>query len=127
MKFSFRSAAPGKGLEPDIKGPPVPGKGQDRGILFTLDLQGAQAMPAAVGAAISKAEWKQGTVRVLFGEAALITPTQEGMMTTMVFSPRTFKTNRMVAATPQPGQAICPGAHGFFFYCFNHHGFSFIE
>ena len=108
MKFSFRSAAPERDWSPISKVPPSPAKARTVVSSSPLIFR-AQAMPAAVGAAISKAEWKQGTVRVLFGEAALITPTQEGMMTTMVFSPRTFKTNRMVAATPQPGQAICPG------------------
>lgn len=108
MKLSFRSAAPERDWRPMSKVPPSPAKARvvmsSRPCSFR-----ACAMPDAVGAAISKAEWKHGTEKVLFGYVALITPTHDGRMTTMVFSPRTLSTSRMVVASPHPGQAMWPG------------------
>jgi len=72
MKFSFRSAAPDRDWSPISKVPPSPAMASTVVSSSPLIFK-AFAMPAAVGAAISKAEWKQGTVSTLFGKLALIT------------------------------------------------------
>ena len=48
-------------------------------------------------------------------------------MTTMVFSPRTFKTNRMVAGHAATRTGHVTGAHVLFFYFINRHGSSLIN
>ncbi len=65
--------------------------------------------PAAVEAAVSKAQWKMGTLSEEWGKGPSMTAQQQAGMQTIVFSPRALSTYLMAIVAPQPWQARCPG------------------
>jgi hypothetical protein len=107
MMSSFLSAAPERAWMPMSKVPPSPAHATTQISSIPL-FRYAALIPAAVEAAVSKAQLKKGTSMIDRGKAPGMIVQQQAGTVRVVGFPKPFNASLMEREAPQPAQAKFP-------------------